>query len=676
MTQVKTQREINQDILDSYDGSDIMNPQVILRQVHQVDGDVLDDDLRKVEVSMSDIPDEDLGEFSWAALGLLLFRSQYLNILEDPIERIHLEALLQSGCRIFIEDKCANSHGNGKSHKYGGMSTTINGKPAVVLVAGSLGGTTLLHEAIHNSDLRLDTNLYNRNDNFSGLKLHHAAIMMLDAQKIMSSAGYKSVEACRRINRVYKDGEMYVEGLTWVTQLPMETLAKEKNHIGKHLKVLHALYTEAILKKQSAILTSFRYWRPSEHVAAMLTEYDKNKQKIGKNRDKILRQQKHFWDELLRFRRGINKLKVRGLANKKLSCYVDVINFCKKNGVNSLVSAYLAQQKADELYQQAGQDRIAHVENLKSLFAEIKPNDLNHSSLFAEKFLPCYIYLRKVSKELLLQGYAESIFKFPFDGEEKNSVTIRKKFYDNLKARVNIFEKQVTTGCSNKQCTLAYLYGSTLPSIVVGEVYVTAKMNSMTAEQKCQFAAETIDYACQCASYSDSSKDVIGRFQAQAVVAMTNLIQEYNLPIDTHGLFQPKNLKDFEIPRKVVKDLYWLKTNEKADGLPQEMYSYFDAGLIDEYCQRPARAFNRESPDFIPNNYRNKGKGKTAYVRALYELLAARHRYQATTHCKTFPQELRLSSFKPNSDYYRHIGTPSPATRFETKIADNKGNII
>ena len=665
--QAKTQRKINQDILDSYNGSDLMHPQVILRKVHQTDGDVLDDDLHKVEVDMYNIPDDDLGEFSWAAISLLSFRHQYRKMLEDPTERIHLEALAHSGCRIFIENKCSSSRGNSKNHRYGGISTKISNKPAVVLVAGSFRDTTLLHEAIHNSDLRLDAELYRHGGNFSALKLHHAAIMMLDAQKIKSSFGYKSVEACRKINKVYEAGEMYVEGLTWITQLPMETLAKEKNHIGKQLKVLHALYTEAILKQQSAILDCFQYWQPSEHIATMLTEYDKNKQKIGKNRDKILKQQRHLWDELLRFRKEINKLKVRNLEHDVLSC--DILYFCQSHGIKSLVPAYLAQHRADELYKQAGQDKAAHARNLKSLFAEIKPNDLNHASLFAEKFLACYAYFRKIDKEQLSQTFAESLFELPFDTRGKSTITIRKKLYDSMKARVNIVEKQVTTGASNRHSTLAYLYGINTDAVAVGDAYVKLKMEeAATAEQKREFAEKIVSYARD----FDTKLEQSGRFKAEAVIAMAELTGKYMLPENTHGLLKADNLKNFSTSEKVVRDLHWLKTADNTDGLPPDTYRCFEAGIIDEYCRRPESAFDQNSQDFIPNNYKHNGRDKTAHVRALYELLAARHRYQAATHCKSFPKHLQLAAFKPNSDYYRHIKAPS---YLEIKIADEKHNI-
>ncbi|MBP1532047.1 MAG: hypothetical protein ILA52_00910, partial [Alphaproteobacteria bacterium] len=100
-----------------------------------------------------------------------------------------------------------------------------------------------------------------------------------------------------------------------------------------------------------------------------------------------------------------------------------------------------------------------------------------------------------------------------------------------------------------------------------------------------------------------------------------------------------------------------------------------EAGVIDEYCRRPASAFDPDSSDFIPNNYQHKGRNKTAYARALYELLAARHRYQSATHCKIFPKELQLISFKPNSDYYKHIAIPSRSEQLTTAVAVDKNNI-
>ena len=670
MTQEKTHREINQTILNEYDGSEIMHPQVILRNVHQLDSNVLDDDIKRVEVDPYERSDEELGEFSWAIYSLLAFQKQYRKMLEDPTERIHLEALARNGCRIFIENQCSSSRGNGKDRGYIGISTVINNKPAIALVANAFDNSTLLHEAIHNSDIKLDPNLHWLDKQFSSLDIHHAAVMMLDAQKITAARGYQTVKACRNINKLYQDGEMYVEGLAWITQLPMETLAKEKNHIGKHLKVLHGIYTEAILKQQSAILDCFQYWKPSEHIAEMLKEYDKNKQKIGKNRDKILKQQKHFWDELLRFRKEINKLKVHNLASQTLS--YDLLYFCKLHEVKSLASAYLAQHKADELYKQAGQNKVAHAENLKSLFAEIKPNDLNHASLFAEKFLACYAYFKKINREQMSQNFAESLFELPFATKGKSTISIRKKLYDNMKARVNIIEKQAKSGSPNRHSTLAYLYGTSTDSVIVGDAYVKLKMDSAaTTEQKREFAQQTIGQARE----FDAEFVQNGRFKAEAVIVMSELLGEYGLQENTHGLLQADNLKNLNTSEKVVRDLHWLKTDDKDDGLPSDIYHCFEAGIIDEYCRRPASTFEPESPDFIPNNYRHKGKNKTAYVRALYELLAARHRYQAATHCKTFPKDLSLNALRPNSDYYKHINAPLSSVQLEAKFADKKNNI-
>lgn len=651
MAGIITKREANEYLLNDYNGANIMHPQVILRNVRQIDGNVLDDDLMQVEVSPYGIPDDDLGNFSWATVSLLSFQKQYRRMLEDPTERIHLEALARSGCRIFIENQCSSSRGNSKSGNYGGMSTIISGKPAVVLVAGSFDNTTLLHEAVHNSDLKLSPDLYFNKKHFSALNIYHAAIMMIDAQKISSFDGYDSVKACRTINRAYQEGQLYTEGLAWISEIPMETLAKEKNHIGKHLKSLHALYTEAVMKQQSAVIDCFQYWRPSQHIADLLKEYDKNKQKIGKNRAKILKQQKHFWDELLRFRKEINKLKTHGLAEKTLS--YDILHFCRLHGVNSLVPAYMAQQKVDDLYQQAGVDHKAHAANLKALFAEIKPNDLNHSSLFAEKFLACYAYFRKIDKDQMPQTYAESLYELPFDTKDKSCIAVRKKLYDNMKARVNIIELQANEDCSNHHCTLAYLYGAEPASVYVGDAYVKLEMDGKgTLEQKRAFVAKLIDTAQDLKSISNNSA---GRLKSEAVIGLSELLREYLLPANIHKLLKGENLRNFDTSAKVVKDLQWVKTSENEDGIPPEKYHWFDAGILDEYMSRPASTFDPQSPDFIPNNYLSQSRNKTAHVRALYELLAARHKYKETTNSKTFPRELRLRMLQPNSDYYRQM---------------------
>jgi hypothetical protein len=402
----------------------------------------------------------------------------------------------------------------------------------------------------------------------------------------------------------------------------------------------------------------------------MLKEYDKNGQKIGKNRDKILKQQKHLWDELLRFRKEINKLKVHHLEDNELS--YEVLHFCTLHDVKSPAPAYLAQYKAEELYKQAVRNKAAHARNLKSLFAEIKPNDLNRAALFAEKFLACYIYFQKIKKEQLSQTFAENLFELPFDTKGKSTIAVRKKLYDGMKARVNIIETQLLTGASNKHSTLAYLYGISTDSVVVAEAYVKLKMDeAVTTEQRRAFAEQIIGEARK----FDSDFAQSGRFKAEAVMAMAELTGEYMMFESTHGLLQPDNLKNFHTSEKVVRDLHWLKTADNADGLMPDKYHCFEAGVIDEYCRRPASAFNPESSDFIPNNYQHKGRNKTAYARALYELLAARHRYQSATHCKTFPKELQLISFKPNSDYYKHIAIPSRSEQLTAAAADKKQNI-
>ena len=294
---MQTEREKNKEILDNYDGTDIFHPQLILRKVHEIDGSVLDDDLYKLQINpyRVTLSRYELGDFAWAYDSIYSFSVQYKKMLEEPTERVHLEALAQSGCRIFIENIWSSSGGNSKSGTYGGMSTSVMGKPAIFFVADRFDDKTLLHEAVHNSDLRLGR-LYWNHEHFSGLKIHHAAIMLLDAQKIQSIYCYQSVKACRSINASYRKGELYTEGLAWITQMPMEELAREKNHIGKQLKVLHALYTEAILKKQTAILDCFQHWKPSEHIAVLLKNYDADGQIIGKNRNKILKQQKHSYN--------------------------------------------------------------------------------------------------------------------------------------------------------------------------------------------------------------------------------------------------------------------------------------------------------------------------------------------------------------------------------------------
>ncbi len=661
MTEEKTQRERNQDILNSYDGSDIMHPQVILRKVKQVDGDILDDGLFGVKLSCYrvydayEIMDRLPEEYQWASRSIADFMDEYTKLLEHPTERIQLEALAKSGCRIFIEDKCSSTDGNGKSAGYSGQSShNIAGKPAIKLVAYRFGNRTFLHEAIHNSDLRLCWSYFTKQ------KIYQAAIMMLDAQKIQSSHGYQSVKKLRHINEVYQAGEIYTEGLAWIGSMSMEELAHEKNHIGKNLKVLHSLYTEALLKEQGAVLDCFRFWQPSAHIGKLLETYNANGQKIGKERDKILKQQKHLWDEMMKFRKEINKLKVNGLESKTLSLWGGSYYYCQTGGVKSLFPLYMAQDKADKAFQQIEDDeklspntkKRRHTAVLKALFKEIKAGDLNVPSLFAEKFLTCKEYLYKMRKYYPSYDYNDMLFDLSPKENEPKGIAGRKRLYDNLEAQANILYMQMHSVYNLKECALAYLYKAYHESVRSGDEMVKMAMMSNTSslEHKREYVKDLITRARE-----KTSRRMTGRYAAEAFMGMEYLLQKYNLSRNTHGVLEADDLRNFYTSEKVVDDLKWFKTKENADGLSLETYKCFDAGIVSDYCSRPASAFKAESGDYIPNNYKNQDSQKVAHTRALYEFLALRHAYQAKTHCKKFPQHLQLQAFMPNSDYYRQI---------------------
>ncbi len=680
MSEAKTQRERNQSILDTYDGSDIYHPQVILRKVNQVDGNVLDDELFGVKLSccrdydFSYVWDQLPENFKWAAYGIVDFITQYNELLKHPTERIHLEALAQNG-RIFIEDRCSSTRGNSKSGGYEGMSTFIYGKPAIVLVARYCNRETLLHEAIHNSDLRV----YRYKGSFSAQKIYQAAIMMLDAQKIQSSRGYESVKCLRKINRIYQDGEIYAEGLAWITSMPMEKLAKEKNHIGKNLKILHSLYTEASvsLKNQLAVIEYFQFWQPSAHIAKLLEVYNKNGQKIGKERNKILKQQKHFWDELMKFRKEINKLKVRGIQCNSLSLNAGALTYCQNNGVNSLLPAYLAQDTFRKSYQSVNddeKDEIAnhclHTEMLKTLFADIKPADFSHPALFAEKFLTCREYLFKMRSDFLHQNNVASLFDTLNADKKLSGIAARYMLYNNMKALIEIAYMQTHSHCSDKECTLAYLYDIRPETAATRDMLVQLKLKEAdSVEQKRSLTERAINRAQEELSHRTLRGD---RFLADAVWATEHLLKEYNLPSGIHGILQLDDLQNFSVSANVVRDLQWIEAKNGDDGLPAEMYRHFEPGIIADYCSRPTDAFNPKSEDYVPNNYLNSDSKKVAHTRALYEFLALRHAYQAKTHCKKFPPNLRLNAFTPNSDYYRQIRSLSAPQKAPT--SETNGN--
>lgn len=454
-------QKLNAALLDAYDISDINAPQVILRKVKEVDGDVLDDDLYCVrfnsDMEFQDIPDE----FSWAKRDLQQFKKSYINMLNEPTERVHLEGIKESGCRILIEDRCSDTCGNAKSSGYRGLSVyNLHNRPAVYLVHDSFSDTTLLHEAIHNSDLRLGEEW------FSSLTLHKAAMMMIDAQRIErnDSKQYMTTRQCREIDNLYRPGQRYIEGLTWITQISLTDLSKEKNHIGKNLKVLHSIYTEAVLNEQRAILDCFQNWQPSEHILNLLELYNKNGQMTGQIRAKIQKQEMTFWNELVKFRKGINKLKTRGLEYEELY-WQDVYVYSHIGGncvrlprggekLSSHIPLYLAKGKARDVFESTP-SICERVKLLQELFKDISAKDLNNDAVFADKAMVCMFYIHMLEESAAKPNEYELMnVKF---SSNASSIEKRKQMYDILKKNVTSWGQTYTQQRVSSQNGLVFI---------------------------------------------------------------------------------------------------------------------------------------------------------------------------------------------------------------------------
>lgn len=424
-------RKYNQEILDSYDLSDLTQPQVILRIVNQTDGNILDDELFKV--SLTNFNGTLPPEFRQFRTSLIKFKNIYSKILNDPVEKTHLEALSHCGGRIIIENRCSKTTVNSKGNDYIGLSTVILGKPAVCLVADKSDDTTFLHEMVHNSDLRLRENAIS----FNSLPLHHAAIMMIDTQQEDDGdKDFYTTDLCKHIEKTYKAGYKYIEGLSWITELPLSELAQEKNHIGKHLKILHSIYTEALLKNQHAILSCFHLWQPSEHIAPLLKIYDRQGQRAGSYKTKILKQQKHFWDQLLKFRKEINKLKVNGIECDTIDSRL-IGRFMLVAEKKYPFPVFMAQKKARDLFAQ-NHSLADHTAQLKELVGGIKPQDINQESSFLEKSMCCLSYAYKIE-----EAYGNlPVTLNKIDGNQA-PVVRRKQLYGLLKRYIIACEEKI-----------------------------------------------------------------------------------------------------------------------------------------------------------------------------------------------------------------------------------------
>ena len=635
---MSTNYEKKQELLREYQIDDIETPKVILRNVKKVDGDIYDDDLCEVIVDINDgeqnfskqLPQE----FQWAKRALARFKESYSDMLKNPLDRVHLQSIKGTRAYIIIEDRCSTTKGNGLTSSYSGAYTSVCGRSAILLVGSDFKKTTFLHEAIHLSDMGLPYK------SFEDLKLYQAAIMMIDAQKIQKPANNQTVQALRVINKIYKQGELYTEGLAWISSMPLATLSKEKNHIGKNLKILHALYTKAIHDKQKAVIQCFQYFSPSVHVQSLLEEYNDAGQKIGQNRDKILKQEKHFWDEMMKLRKDMNKLKNKGLEKDSLSD--GQIRFCEMCAFNSIVPAFFAQKKAKDLLSQTEDDKRAQIKTLKVLLFKIEKEHLKDSSIVAESLLSCYFYMQKTFPEVA-QKLTSSCFLY--NDTEITKKMFRKRFYEAMKKGVDVIEKAEKTKCSEEDCEMAYDLGVTPETVRAISKLVQTEMLGKNISEKRDYVENLIeDYEQNKESNENCLKNL------KAVLGMKRFLKDMYWHQHLHGALEGSDIQDFKISKKILQDMKFLKTDKDKDGLPLAYYEFFALGTIADLCQRSADCFDKESVHYIPNNYHCASQQETACARALYSLLALRHFIIK----KKIPitEKFKLVSFKPSSDKY------------------------
>lgn len=631
--------EENYYLLKNFKIDDIEKPQIILRKLNSATGHDLDrDDLFVITLDMTN-PAENIAQmlpadFGWALNGLKKFKTSYQKMLTDQYERIHLEGIALKDSYIVIENIAPKENSNANTDSsYAGGCTEINGRPCIVLVSDKIKDTTFLHEAVHHSDLMLG------GTPFSDLPIYQTIIMMIDAQ-ILSSKD-KTVQSLRKVNTLYKPGQLYVEGLAWISEMPMADLYQEKNHLGQNLKILHTTYTKALLEKKPAEVDCFEYFKPAAQLQQLLDEYNKNAQKITNNRKRILKQQQDFTNDLLKFRKDIGSIDRTGLGAQQLP--IGTEDFCQSCGFQSLIPAVSAYYKATSLFEETKADYGAVLSTLDKLQSNISQKDLTDPSAAGKDFLTSYFYMQLAenwpneAKDLLV------LADLPTSLKQKNPYEVRTKVYEGMNKDLSMMMLAYQTGCSKQDCELAMRLKTTPNNVKSTRQAVDREFDSMDnlTQKKDIVASLILD------SELNPDEKEAKQSKVKAAIAMETFLTQAVSDPHIHGALSEDDLQTFEISKKILKDMRYLKTDESFDGLPLTSYKNFDLGIISELCRRAAGSFDQNSPKYIPNILKSRTQTGTAHAQALYELLSLRHA------CRTnIPRSLTLSSFRPDVDFY------------------------
>lgn len=634
--------EENYLLLQSYRIDDVEKPQIILRKFCHANNHEIDkDDLLLLSLDMTN-PNEDIqkmlpSNFGWALQSLKTFKTTYKRMLAEPNERIHLEGIEKKDSYIILEDMPEKTDVNTNSGEYIGGCAYMNNRPCIVLVNGKIKDTTFLHESVHHSDLMLSSH------HFSNLPVYQTIIMLIDAQASSSGKNNKTVQSLRTVNRLYKPGQLYIEGLPWITEMPMADLYQEKNHLGQSLKLLHTTYTKAVLEEKYATLDCFEFFKSSPELQLLLKQYNSNGQKIinNGNRKQILKQQTSFTEELLKFRREIGNIERAGLDCQKLpNGTAELCGFC---GFNSLTPAVVAFHNASDLYDRTKSNNGMVVDTLQKLQSRVQSNGLTNISVIGQDLLTAYFYMEMADQRQ--NGYEGEIAvtQIPNALKQKTPDEIRKRFYDSMNKNISLMTLAYQTNCSKRDCELALALNTT-PDFVKSMRKIVehdfAGMKNLTQKREA-VSSLIVDFELN----PDRNEAELSRIKA--ALAMETFLAQSVADTHIHGALSQQDLKNFDISKKILQDMKYIQTDENMDGLPLNTYQNFDLGYIAELCERDASCFDKNSPNYIPNNYQSATQTGTAYAQALYELVSLRHFYGYNA-----PKTLALASFKPNVDFY------------------------
>ena len=451
-TQNETQRlENNRSLLKNYRIDDIEKPNIILCKLcDKTDHDMALDDLLTISLDMT-IPNEDLSQklpqdFAWALNSLKMFRQSYKAMLAEPTERIHLEGIAKKDSYIVLQNAPTQTDTNASSDSFIGGCTVENNRPCIKLVSGKMNATTFLHESVHHSDLFLG------DIHFSDLPIYQTTIMLIDAQISSSGKNNKTVQSLRKINQLYDKGQLYVEGLAWITEMPMADLYKEKNHLGQNLKLLHASFTKALLEDKNAIVDCFSYFKPSPQLQLLLQAYNRNNQKVT-NSKTILKQQQNFTNDILNFRREIGNIDRAGLGNLRLPEGTSA--FCEVCGFTSLTSAVTSYHRASEIFNQTKNDFSVVIQTLQKMQKNINPNNLANPALVDKDLLTACFYLQFAENQQSSLAGTFALADVPEAIRQAAPDEVRKRLYSGLSKDITLIAQAYTNGTLQNDYKLA-----------------------------------------------------------------------------------------------------------------------------------------------------------------------------------------------------------------------------